>query len=114
MARKKQHSHPNHERWLVSYADFITLLFAFFVVMYATSQVDKSKAKAVSESVKDALNGESFKSVVNVILGGTVNDKGQGNALRKGPGGVMPKNSSSGPSDDAIVDLLPLLSKQLE
>ena len=38
MARRKQHEeHENHERWLVSYADFITLLFAFFVVMYSVS-----------------------------------------------------------------------------
>ena len=41
MARKKKHpEHENHERWLVSYADFITLLFAFFVVMFAVSQVE--------------------------------------------------------------------------
>jgi chemotaxis protein MotB len=41
MARKKKHGeHVNHERWLVSYADFITLLFAFFVVMFAVSPVD--------------------------------------------------------------------------
>ena len=45
MARAKKHAeHANHERWLVSYADFITLLFAFFVVMFATSQTDKAKA----------------------------------------------------------------------
>jgi chemotaxis protein MotB len=38
MARKKQHEkEPNHERWLVSYADFITLLFAVFVTLYAMS-----------------------------------------------------------------------------
>ncbi len=54
MARKKKHAaHENHERWLVSYADFITLLFAFFVVMFASSQTDKSKAQQVAESVKD-------------------------------------------------------------
>ena len=45
MARKKHEEHENHERWLVSYADFITLLFAFFVVMFATSQTDKAKAQ---------------------------------------------------------------------
>ena len=46
MARKKKEAaHENHERWLVSYADFITLLFAFFVVMFASSQTDKSRAK---------------------------------------------------------------------
>ncbi len=41
--RKPRQEHANHERWLVSYADFITLLFAFFVVMFASSQVDKKK-----------------------------------------------------------------------
>ena len=56
MARKKKHpEHENHERWLISYADFITLLFAFFVVMFASSQADKGKAQQVSESVKTAL-----------------------------------------------------------
>ena len=44
MSRKqKKHEHVNHERWLVSYADFITLLFAFFVVLFASSQADKKK-----------------------------------------------------------------------
>jgi chemotaxis protein MotB len=88
VARKKQESHPNHERWLVSYADFITLLFAFFVVMFASSQTDKAKAQAVAESVQKALNGESFNSVVTAILGGAIDVKGQGSAQMKGPGGV--------------------------
>src|SRR5205823_12840351 len=89
MARKKSHpEHENHERWLVSYADFITLLFAFFVVMFASSQTDKSKAQQVADSVKKALEGESFKSMVNVILGGAVDAKGTGNAQMKGPGGA--------------------------
>jgi chemotaxis protein MotB len=87
MARKKQQEQPNHDRWLVSYADFITLLFAFFVVMFATSQVDKNKANAVSDSVKKALEGESFNSVVKVILGGSVDQAGAGNKQRNGPGG---------------------------
>jgi chemotaxis protein MotB len=87
MPRKKHEEHVNHERWLVSYADFITLLFAFFVVMFASSQTDKSKAQAVSDSVKKALDGGSFNSVVKVILGGTVDQTGQGNAQRRGPGG---------------------------
>lgn len=41
----------NHERWLVSYADFITLLFAFFVVMYSVSQVNESKYRTLSDSL---------------------------------------------------------------
>jgi chemotaxis protein MotB len=55
MARKKKHpEHVNHERWLVSYADFITLLFAFFVVMFAASNSDKKKAGQVAQSVQSA------------------------------------------------------------
>src|SRR5580704_14337276 len=88
MARKKKPpEHENHERWLVSYADFITLLFAFFVVMFATSQTDKGKAQQVSDSVKRALEGEKISQVVAAILGGTASDKGKGNAMMRGPGG---------------------------
>ena len=50
--RKKVHAHANHERWLVSYADFITLLFAFFVVLYASSQVDNKKIQQVSAAIE--------------------------------------------------------------
>ena len=57
MARKKKHEeHENHERWLVSYADFITLLFAFFVVMYSISSVNEGKFRVVSQSIVEALN----------------------------------------------------------
>jgi chemotaxis protein MotB len=50
--RKKAHAHANHERWLVSYADFITLLFAFFVVLYASAQVDNKKIAQVSAAIE--------------------------------------------------------------
>ncbi len=56
MAKHKHEKHENHERWLVSYADFITLLFAFFVVMYSISSVNVGKYRTVSESIKAALN----------------------------------------------------------
>jgi chemotaxis protein MotB len=51
-----EEEHENHERWLVSYADFITLLFAFFVVMYAISSVDQKRVVAVERSVRWALH----------------------------------------------------------
>ena len=55
MARKKKHEeHENHERWLVSYADFITLLFAFFVVMYAVSSVNEGKYRVLSDALVSA------------------------------------------------------------
>lgn len=55
MSRRKRHrAHANHERWLVSYADFITLLFAFFVVMYSTSQVDQRKVGKLAMAIQVA------------------------------------------------------------
>ena len=55
MARKRKHEeHANHERWLVSYADFITLLFAFFVVMFAASNADNDKTGKVAKAVQVA------------------------------------------------------------
>ena len=54
MSRKKHPEHVNHERWLVSYADFITLLFAFFVVLFASSQSDKNKQTKLSEAMQSA------------------------------------------------------------
>jgi len=52
--RKRQAEHVSHDRWLVSYADFITLLFAFFVVLYASSQVDKRKIGKLALSIQVA------------------------------------------------------------
>jgi chemotaxis protein MotB len=54
--RRREDIHVNHERWLISYADFITLLFAFFVVMYSISQVNDSKYRVLSETFIDAFN----------------------------------------------------------
>jgi len=57
-ARRKFDDDPeNHERWLISYADFITLLFAFFVVMYAVSSVNVGKYKVFSDALGDAFGG---------------------------------------------------------
>ena len=118
MARKKKTpEHANHERWLVSYADFITLLFAFFVVMFASSQTDKSKMQAISDSVQKALKGESFNSVVIAVLGGAVDAKGRGSAQMKGPGGVKKElKTVDVKRDGQIAELLPslkILNKEL-
>ncbi len=69
MRRRDCGGHENHERWLVSYADFITLLFAFFVVMFASTQNDKNKAKEVSESVREALEHGKFSDAISTVLG---------------------------------------------
>ncbi len=116
MARKrKQQAHENHERWLVSYADFITLLFAFFVVMFASAQTDKGRAKQVAEAVKKAFE----QSAVASVLGGTIDDKGQGNAQMKGAGGgrketerIIAEAKSSHASSELIASL-ETLAKEL-
>jgi len=55
MSRRRKHPDPsNHERWLVSYADFITLLFAFFVVLYSSSQVDQRKVGKLALAIQVA------------------------------------------------------------
>ncbi len=73
--KKKHPEHVNLERWLVSYADFITLMFAFFVVLYATSKSDMVKVKKFTVGIRKAfsagpvgmidLGGSSGGSTVN-------------------------------------------------
>lgn len=111
MARKKKHpEHENHERWLISYADFITLLFAFFVVMFASSQTDKHKAQQVSDSVKEAMEKGAARALVHEILGGTLEDTGKGSAMMKGPGGSQKVTTASDevpPDKVAVTELVP-------
>jgi chemotaxis protein MotB len=94
MARKKHvhhEEHENHERWLVSYADFITLLFAFFTVLYATNQAavknnaaakkaaSKEQAKA-SASIKNALHATDSSGGSPSVLDGSIGkDEGESN-----------------------------------
>ena len=88
MAKKHVHEeHENHERWLVSYADFITLLFAFFVVMYATSRVDRKKTIDVEKSIKFAMHF-------------------------KGTGGLKELPIFAGPPTDSSVLHSPLMGKE--
>ena len=115
MARKKKHpEHVNHERWLVSYADFITLLFAFFVVMFATSQTDKGKQQQVSDAVKAALEEGKIAAAITGILGGTPDDKGKGNAQMRGPGGAQKQAVSAKDKEVELVPAIQHLTKELE
>ncbi len=117
MARRKKVAAPeNHERWLVSYADFITLLFAFFVLMFANSQTDKGKAAQVAESVKKALEQGKMTALVTAVFGGSAADTGKGNAMMMGPGGAN-KAAMEPKHDRKIVELMPsmkVLSSELK
>jgi chemotaxis protein MotB len=116
MARKmKPPEAENHERWLISYADFITLLFAFFVVMFATSQTDKAKAQQVSDSVKKALEGEKMSTMIAAVLGGTIDNTGKGNNQMHGPGGANTPPEAK--KDQKLAELMPslkVLSQELK
>jgi chemotaxis protein MotB len=71
MARKKFEEEPeNHDRWLVSYADLITLLFAFFVVMYAVSSVNEGKYRVLSNSLGTAFGRVTIPALPPVIKDG--------------------------------------------
>ncbi len=67
---RRRHEEEDHtkERWLVSYADFITLLFAFFVVMYSISSVNEGKYKVLSESLEGIFNTKQ-KTVQPIQIG---------------------------------------------
>ena len=71
MKRISHDSHQNHERWLVSYADFITLMFAFFVVMFASSHADRDRVQQFSQAVAQALEEGRISSRVLQMFGGS-------------------------------------------
>ena len=84
MARKKKHEeHENLERWLVSYADFITLLFATFVVLYALAQVDATDFAKLEESLKNAFSQNTLLEGKEAILEGSdsIFDQQQANSF---------------------------------
>ncbi|MFI4869808.1 MAG: flagellar motor protein MotD [Steroidobacterales bacterium] len=58
MARRRRHDdHDNHEAWAIPYGDLVTLLLAFFVVMYAMSTVNEGKYRVLSDSLNEAFSG---------------------------------------------------------
>ncbi len=90
--RKKPEEHENHERWLVSYADFITLLFAFFVVMYSLSSVNEGKYRVLSDSLISAFE-DPPKSLKPVQIGEPI----------KAPAKLV---------EEPLIDLEPLVESQ--
>ncbi|WP_027724903.1 flagellar motor protein MotB [Tuberibacillus calidus] len=58
--RKKHTSHDNHERWLITYSDLITLLLVFFVVLYSMSELEKERFNALVQSLRTAFQGEAI------------------------------------------------------
>jgi len=126
--RRKRHEDPeNHDRWLVSYADFITLLFALFVVMYAISSVNEGKYRVLSESMVAAFRSPA-KSLEPIQVGqlakSPVSDKIDRYQLLRPDisatnQGGYPNSAERKPDDDATQDLtgqeaLDRIAKEIE
>jgi chemotaxis protein MotB len=86
MSRRAPRKHISHDRWLVSYADFITLLFAFFVVLYAFAKADQKKQMQVPEAIDNAFRSLGiFPDSNRRPASGAISASGTGSA-------VMPMN----------------------
>lgn len=111
MARRKHHEeHANHEAWAIPYADLMTLLLAFFVVMYAISSVNEGKYRIMADALTDAFGGAPR----------TINPVQVGNKQVQGGGWDSPSVIKSGtrigpsapaPSHDPT--LLPAMASQM-
>lgn len=111
--RKKHPEHVNLERWLVSYADFITLLFAFFVIMYAISQADIAKFKKVSASIRTAFSAAGPVGMVDLggnSGGNTANpfdaSQGSGGRILNLPAGKTHTASDPDPELQEVKEML--------
>jgi chemotaxis protein MotB len=92
--RKKPAHHSSPERWLVSYADFITLLFAFFVVMYSAAQVDKRKVGQLATAIQVAFQQlGAFPTLANPA---TLNPTEPGLFSNPPPAGAVPAQEGNG------------------
>ena len=68
MSKKKKHEeHENMERWLVSYADFITMLFCFFTMLYANAPKDEKKIQQIIQGIKEAFNGGARVDIIELL-----------------------------------------------
>jgi chemotaxis protein MotB len=116
----KKHKHPEHEnleRWLVSYADFITLLFATFVVLYALSQADLAKFKELSVALKQAFNpAKSVMENPGGVMKGTPDAhilKDSGNSILDKVMPKMPDNAQQEGSIQPIADVVQKANQEI-
>lgn len=117
--RHKEEEHINTERWLVSYADFITLLFAFFVVMYSMSSVNEGKYRVLSDTMVEAFKtppksplpiqiGEQSKSIDTIKK-----EKEKPSLVKLKPDEARPDNSMQKIADNVKGALQSLINKKL-
>ena len=113
--RKRQEEHVNHERWIVSYADFITLLFAFFVVMYSISSVNEGKYRVLSKTLTNAFQ-ETGRSLEPIQVGESNTQSGEiigsdrqsaliENEIKVGPGTYQETSQGRKPIEEGLAEM---------
>lgn len=105
MRRRREEEEVNNERWMVSYADFITLLFAFFVVMYSISSVNEGKYKVLSDSLIGAFS-QTAKTLDPIQIGEHV-PRSVAPRSETAPQAplITAQTGSSGTADDPLEDI---------
>jgi len=111
--RKRPAAHSSHDRWLVSYADFITLLFAFFVVLYAAAEVDKKKMGQVAASIQAAFQDMGAFPATPTLATPQPNSQPPSQAVAE-PVAPAPMRPSQAPPESAGNPDLSSLRQELE
>jgi hypothetical protein len=102
MAKKHKHEeHQNHERWVISYADMVTLLFALFVVLYALGEVKLSKLKELKKSIQFAFHFEGSGKTKDEGLHDKAQEGGELNMA------ALLLNAQKGPMKEFLAETLP-------
>ncbi|MEO8747219.1 MAG: flagellar motor protein MotD [Rhodanobacter sp.] len=100
MRRKRHEEHVNHEAWAIPYADLMTLLLAFFVVMYAVSVVNEGKYRVASEALAEAFNGSNRVAVPQASSKDAPRSSDPSISLPTGASTVAPKARAATPKTD--------------
>ena len=111
--RKQDDEHPNHERWVISYADFVTLMFALFVAMYAIALKDHSSGRRISESVRNAVETGGLTGTVRAFMAKEPATAGPGSGTATQKGDPTRKDATQ-PGDPSLLEPFRRLNEQLK
>ena len=116
---RRYHNRVSHERWLVSYADFITLMFAFFVVMFASARIDKERTAQLTEAIQSAfqeLGANAPAKAAGPMPHASPNQNAHADALARTPSPPGVSDTNHKPEDFATIqkELEKLLSPEIK
>jgi chemotaxis protein MotB len=114
---RRYNSRVSHERWLVSYADFITLMFAFFVVMFSSARIDKQKMSQLTEAIESGFQqlGAGAPAKAHPGSDATLGQQAHADALGRTPQSRL-SDANHKPEDFAAIqkELEKLLSPEIK